>query len=95
MFFQALHEQAMELVEDFTVLTASGIDVNTVVGKMGDSIQDFVSTAMRTGGEVPEAMRPMTGPVLVAVAEPASAELEQEQARQLTSSTMEALSHSG
>lgn len=56
---QQLTEQAQGLIEDFTVLTASGIDANVVLTKMGGSIQDFVSMALKTGSEVPEAMRPM------------------------------------
>jgi TP901 family phage tail tape measure protein len=56
---QQLTEQANELILDYTALAASGIDVETVIKRMGSSIQDFVTTALRTGTEVPEAMRPM------------------------------------
>lgn len=56
---QRLSERAQELIEDFTILTASGIETDTVIRKMADSIQEFVNTAKKTGGEVPEAMRPM------------------------------------
>lgn len=56
---QRMTEKAQELIEDFTVLTASGIDVNTVIEKMAGSINEFVQLALRTGTEVPEAMKPM------------------------------------
>ena len=56
---QQLEARAKELIEDFTILTASGVSADTVITKMADSIQSFVETAKKTGGEVPEAMRPM------------------------------------
>lgn len=56
---QRMTEQAQELVEEYTILTASGIEVDTVIRRMGDSINEFVQTAMKTGSEVPESMRPM------------------------------------
>jgi len=56
---QKMNEMAQELIEDFTVLTASGIEVGTVTGKMSDNINEFIQLAMKTGSEVPEAMKPM------------------------------------
>lgn len=56
---QALDKQAQELFQDFQVLTSAGIGVDTVIGKMGESIQAFVSDALRTGSEIPAAMAPM------------------------------------
>lgn len=56
---QQLDKQAQSLFQDFSVLSAAGIDLNTVITRMGGSIQDFITQALRTGTEVPEAMRPM------------------------------------
>lgn len=56
---QRMTEQAKELVQDFTVLTASGIDVQTVIKRMGDEINEFVRLSMKMGTEVPNEMRPM------------------------------------
>lgn len=54
-----LDKQAQELFKDFQVLTSAGIDVQFVIGRMGDSIQAFVNDALKTGTEIPSAMRPM------------------------------------
>lgn len=56
---QSLDKQAQELFQDFKVLTSAGINVDTVLGRMGDSINDFVHNALKTGTEVPAAMQPM------------------------------------
>lgn len=56
---QQLDQQAQQLFKDFEVLTAAGIDVDTVLGKMGGSINQFVADALRTGTEIPAAMAPM------------------------------------
>jgi hypothetical protein len=56
---QRLHEQAGQLIQDFRLLTASGIDVNTVIAKMGPSLVDFVQTSIAAGQAIPEAMRPI------------------------------------
>jgi SLT domain-containing protein len=56
---QQLTEQAVGLENDFRLLVGSGIDVNTVLEKMGGSINDFIHLAMRTGSEVPAEMKPM------------------------------------
>jgi len=56
---QALDKQAQGLYQDFQVLTAAGLSVDTVLGKMGGSIQDFVTQSLRTGTEIPIAMQPM------------------------------------
>jgi hypothetical protein len=54
-----LDEKAQELFKDFKVLTAAGIDVDTVIGKMSGSINDFVQNAVSMGIAVPSAMKPM------------------------------------
>ncbi len=59
MIRQNLDKQAQELYKDFRVLTGAGIDVDTVLGRMGDSINDFVHNALKTGTEIPAAMAPL------------------------------------
>lgn len=56
---QALAEKAEQLLNDFKLLTESGINIDTVIERMGDSINDFVRQAMKTGTEIPESMRGM------------------------------------
>lgn len=56
---QKIDEWASELLQDFTVLKASGIDVDTILRRMGTSISEFVGAAKRSGQEVPEQMRPI------------------------------------
>jgi hypothetical protein len=56
---QQLLEQAQQLFSEFQLLTASGIDVNTVIERMGPAMNDFLHQAMATGQALPEAMRPM------------------------------------
>jgi DNA-binding ferritin-like protein len=56
---QELDKQAAQLLQDFQLLTASGIDVGVVIERMGGSLVDFVNTAKATGQAVPEAMRPV------------------------------------
>lgn len=56
---QELDTQAAQLLQDFKLLTASGIDVGTVIGKMGPNLVDFVNTSKAAGQALPEAMRPM------------------------------------
>lgn len=56
---QALSEQAQQLYQDFSVLTAAGIDTTAILTRMSDGVNAFVANALRTGTEVPAAMRPM------------------------------------
>lgn len=56
---QNIDKQAQELYQDFKVLTSAGIDTDVVLGRMGDSINDFVHAALKTGTEIPAAMAPM------------------------------------
>lgn len=56
---QELDEQAGQLLQDFRLLTASGIDQALVLDKMGANLSEYVQTAVRAGTTVPEAMRPM------------------------------------
>jgi hypothetical protein len=54
-----LDEKAQGLFKDFKVLTAAGIDMDVVLGKMAGSINQFVQDAVQMGVAVPSAMRPM------------------------------------
>jgi hypothetical protein len=52
-----IDQLAKELIQDFDVLVMAGADVNFVIEKMGDSVNEFLQAAIRTGSEVPAAMR--------------------------------------
>jgi hypothetical protein len=54
-----LDERAKDLIEDWRVLVESGIDVSKVNEKMADAVSDFLKTAIKTGAQVPAAMRPI------------------------------------
>lgn len=56
---QELDAQAKELIQDWTVLNAAGIDLVAVNEKMGESMSAFLQTALQVGAEVPAAMRPI------------------------------------
>jgi hypothetical protein len=56
---QKLGDQARQLLNDFRLLAGAGIDFNVVLDKMGSSINEFIQSAIRTGTEVPAAMRPI------------------------------------
>jgi hypothetical protein len=56
---QRLDEQAKQLINDWRLLVASGIDVVTVDQHMASSMQDYLTTAKKTSQEVPIAMQPI------------------------------------
>jgi hypothetical protein len=56
---QQLDQQAQTLINDWRLLVGSGIEVSTVNTKMASSVQDYLNMALKTGQEVPEAMRPI------------------------------------
>jgi hypothetical protein len=56
---QEMDKIAIQLTKEFSLLVASGIDVNKVIERMGPALTEFLDTARRTGTAVPEAMRPM------------------------------------
>lgn len=56
---QELDAQAAQLLQDFKLLVASGIDVNTVMGKMGPDLAEFVKQSLAAGQAIPMAMKPM------------------------------------
>jgi hypothetical protein len=55
---QKLDEMAAQLVKEYNILIASGIDVMKVTEKMGPALNDYVKTAMEAGVAIPESMRP-------------------------------------
>jgi len=56
---QQLEKQAGELYQDFKVLTGAGVDLDVVLGHMGDSVNEFVHNALKTGTEIPAALAPV------------------------------------
>lgn len=56
---QRLHEQAVELLQDFRILEAAGVDVTVIIASMGGALAEFFQAAIRTGTAIPEHMRPL------------------------------------
>jgi predicted nucleic acid-binding Zn-ribbon protein len=56
---QNLDKLSQEIYHDWMLLVSAGINVAAVAREMGESINDFVQRAIRSGFEVPEAMRPI------------------------------------
>ncbi len=56
---QQLDDQAKQLINDWRVLVASGIDLATVNIKMASTMQGYLDTARKTGQEVPQEMKPV------------------------------------
>jgi len=56
---QELDKMVGGLLKDYELLVASGIDVNTVIEKMGPNFQEYVDTALAAGAALPESMRPI------------------------------------
>jgi gas vesicle protein len=56
---QRLDEMAGELLQDYKLLTASGIDVNTVIQKMSPNMNEYIQTALKAGAQIPIAMKPV------------------------------------
>jgi predicted transcriptional regulator len=54
-----LDEQAKQLIQDFADLSRAGVDVETITTKMSDSVNAYIQDAIRTGTEIPPAMRPL------------------------------------
>lgn len=54
-----LNEQSKNLIEDWRVLVQSGIDVSLVNERMTGAVNEYLAAALRTGTEVPFAMRPI------------------------------------
>jgi hypothetical protein len=56
---QELDKQAAQLMKEFELLSAAGVDVNTLIAKMGPGLIEFVNTSIAAGATIPEAMRPI------------------------------------
>lgn len=56
---QQLDQQAQQLYQDYRVLLGAGIDIDLVTQKMAGSVNDYLHLALRTGTEVPIAMKPL------------------------------------
>jgi hypothetical protein len=54
-----LTELGQELIDKYNALTGAGINVTRVTENMAGAMNGFVASALRTGTEIPEAMRPM------------------------------------
>ena len=63
---QMLNEQAQQLLQDFSLLTASGMDVDTVLIGMGDSLNEYIAASLAAGQSIPESMRPMIDQMIAA-----------------------------
>lgn len=55
---QKLDELAGSLLKDYDLLIASGIANDTVLQHMAGSFQELANTALRTGAEIPENLKP-------------------------------------
>jgi uncharacterized protein YjbJ (UPF0337 family) len=56
---QELDKQAMQLLQDYRLLTAAGADHNLVLERMGGSINEYVNSALQAGASIPAAMKPV------------------------------------
>jgi hypothetical protein len=54
---QELDKMAAQLLKDYRLLVASGIDVTTVIERMGPAFSQYVDTALAAGVAIPESMR--------------------------------------
>jgi hypothetical protein len=56
---QHMGQLALDIVKDFNVLHASGVDINFQMEKMAPTLKDFVKTAQKAGVEIPNEMKPV------------------------------------
>lgn len=56
---QELDKVFAQLFQDYKLLTAAGVDLNTVNEKMAGDINAYVQNAMAAGANIPEAFRPI------------------------------------
>ena len=54
-----LDEVAKQLIQDFADLSRAGVDVDVITTKMSASVNAYIQDAIRTGTEIPPAMRPL------------------------------------
>jgi pyruvate/2-oxoglutarate dehydrogenase complex dihydrolipoamide acyltransferase (E2) component len=63
---QELDKMAAGLLQDYKLLTASGIDNTLVISKMGPAMNEYVQTALAAGIAVPIAMKPQIDAMIAA-----------------------------
>lgn len=56
---QKLDEMAAQLIQDYALLSAAGVNHNAIIARMGPNINEYVQAALRAGSAIPEAMRPI------------------------------------
>jgi len=56
---QKLDEQAGELLRDWELLNAAGVDHLVLGEKLGPAYSDYVNTALKAGAEIPKSMKPI------------------------------------
>jgi hypothetical protein len=56
---QEMDKKALDLVQSWKLLNAAGVDVTTLIAKMGPDLNAFVQESIKAGTAIPEAMRPM------------------------------------
>jgi hypothetical protein len=56
---QKMDERAADLIGSWKRLSAAGVEVGTLVEKMGPDMNGFVQESLKAGTAIPEAMRPM------------------------------------
>lgn len=56
---QKMDEMALDLLKDFDLLNAAGVDWLTLIEKMGPDINKFVNQAIDAGTTIPEAWKPI------------------------------------
>jgi len=56
---QRLDAMAMDLLRDYELLIAAGVDMVVVIEKMGPAFNDYVQKAIASGATLPESLRPI------------------------------------
>lgn len=56
---QEMDKRAADLIKEWKLLSAAGVDVNVLIAKMGPNLLEFVKQSIAAGTAIPEAMRPM------------------------------------
>jgi hypothetical protein len=55
----AVHDTALQILNDFDALVHAGADVGAVLNGMSDEVQGFVDDALKYGVSIPHALRPL------------------------------------
>ena len=61
-----LDQDAGQLLKDFELLKAAGVDLTVIIEKMGPALNEYVQASMAAGTKIPEAMRPVIEQMLEA-----------------------------